>query len=138
MAAPLSPRALGDDPRTRTVAAWLVRIALIVPVVYHGGWNLGGAGAAWWHASSGLPPSLRFVIGGAELAAALAIATGRLGRVAAIGLVLIFVGAIPQHAALGFSFKVGGVEPLVVYVLLALAIALEPRRDARARGSVAG
>jgi uncharacterized membrane protein YphA (DoxX/SURF4 family) len=121
-------RRLGDDPRTRGVHAWLVRLALLVPVVYHGAWNLGPSGAAWWASSSGLPPTLRWVVGAAELAAAIALATGALGRVAALGLVLIFAGAIPQHAPLGFSFKVGGAEPLVVYGLLALAIALEPRR----------
>lgn len=121
-------RALGDDPRTRSPQAWLVRVALLVPVVYHGLWNLGPGGAAWWTSASGLPPALRWLVGGAELAAAIALASGVLGRVAALGLVAIFIGAIPQHAPLGFSFKGGGVEPLIVYVLLALAVAVEPRR----------
>lgn len=121
-------RVLGDDPRTRSATAWLVRIALIVPVVYHGGWNLGADGGAWWESSSGLPQALRFVVGIAELAAAISLASGLLSRIAALGLALIFAGALPHHAPLGFSFKVGGVEPLIVYVLLALAIALERRR----------
>ncbi len=92
-------------------------------MTYHGLWNLGGEGTRWWIEQSGLPPSLRFLIGVSELCAALALTVNVLARLAAIGLFVIFVGAIPQHWAQGFSFKHGGWEPLLVYALLSLAIA---------------
>lgn len=101
-----------------------MRAALVVPCLYHGAWNLSAAGGAWWLASSGLPPALRFLVGAAEIAAALALVTGVMSRLAAAGLVVIFAGAIPQHAAQGFSFKQGGWEPLFVDLVIALAIAL--------------
>ncbi len=117
-------RFVDDDPRSRPVSTWLVRAALAIPCVYHGAWNLTDDGAAWWSSSSGLPPGLRFVVGIAELSAALSLLSGVLSRVAAAGLVLIFAGAIPQHVANGFSFKHGGYESLVVDLALALAVAL--------------
>lgn len=117
---------LSDAPRARSVGSWLVRLALAVPVAYHGGWNLAPVGRAWW-AQSGLPPALGVVVGLAELLAVVAVLSGLLSRLAAAGLVLIFVGAMPHHVPLGFSFKTGGVEPLVVYVLLALAVVVERR-----------
>jgi putative oxidoreductase len=113
--------------RARPLSAWLLRGALAIPCVYHGAWNLSLDGAAWWSSSSGLPVALRFVVGVAEVAAALALLSGVLSRVAAAGLVVIFVGAVPHHIANGFSFKHGGYEPLVVDALLALAVVFHPQ-----------
>ena len=53
---------LSDEPRGRTAAGWLLRIALAVPVAYHGGWNLAPAGRAWWSASD-LPAALGIAVG---------------------------------------------------------------------------
>ncbi len=126
---------LSDEPRDRTGAGWLLRLALAVPVGYHGGWNLAPAGRAWW-AASDLPATLGIVVGVAELLAIVAVLSGLLSRLAAVGLVLIFAGAVPQHLPMGFSFKTGGVEPLVVYVLLALAIVVERRREPHLPGAL--
>jgi uncharacterized membrane protein YphA (DoxX/SURF4 family) len=123
-AAAWAKRLIDDDPRTRPLSRWLVSAALVVPCIYHGVWNLSDAGAAWWLTDSGLPPALRLLIGAAELAAAVALVSGVLSRLAAAGLAIIFLGAIPQHVAHGFSFKNGGWEPLFVDLLLALAIAV--------------
>lgn len=102
------------------------RLALAVPCAYHGAWNLGAAGAAFW-AASGLPPALRFVVGAGELAAALALVTGLGARLAAALLVPVFLGAVAVHAPRGFSFKDGGYEPPLVYALLAASFALAGR-----------
>ena len=113
-----------------TLSDLAVRAALGVPVAWHGAWNLGAAGARWWAEDSGLPPALRFVIGAAELAASAALLTDRLARHAAAGLFVIFLGALPQHTAQGFSFKDGGWEPILVYLLLSLSVALRaPSRE---------
>lgn len=124
-----------DDPRSRPLSSWLVRMALAIPCAYHGAWNVGDDGAAWWTSSSGLPASLRFVVGAAEIAAAIALVSGVLSRVAAVGLVVVFAGAIPQHVGNGFSFKHGGYEPLVAYALIALAIVFtrNPRTEEQPR-----
>lgn len=118
---------LDDDPRTRTLSRWLLVAALAIPCTWHGAWNLSDAGAVWWATASGLPAALRFVIGSAELAAAVGISLGVLSRPAAAGLALIYAGAVPQHIDQGFSFKHGGYEPPLVYLLIALAFALSPR-----------
>jgi putative oxidoreductase len=104
-----------------------LRLTLAIPVAYHGAWNLGANGAQWWAESSGLPVPLRFLVGGAELAASLSLVTGVLSRLAAVGLAIIFAGAIPQHWGQGYSFKHGGWEPVLVYAMLALLIALRPK-----------
>jgi uncharacterized membrane protein YphA (DoxX/SURF4 family) len=124
-------RALGE----RSLGNWLVRAALAIPTLYHGAWNLGSEGMLFWTRDSGLPPWLRFIVGGAEICASLAILSGVLSRLAACGLLLIFIGAIPQHYAAGFSFKHGGYEPVVVYALLALALATERPSHRSAIGS---
>ncbi len=114
----------GRSSYGHALGPWLVAVALALPCVYHGLWNLSSTGAEWWQTTSNLPPSLRYLIGGAELAAALGLVTGVLRRWAALGLVPLFLGAIPHHLAAGFSFKHGGYEPPLVYALVALGLAL--------------
>jgi putative oxidoreductase len=113
-------------PRFPGFGLWLARLALGLPTLYHGVWNLSAEGAAWWQSASGLPPALRFVIGTAEVLASVALVTGSLARLAAALLVPIFAGAIPQHWAEGFSFKQAGWETVFVYLMLSLAIAVLP------------
>ena len=107
----------------------LLHSSLSIPCIYHGIWNLSKAGDTWWHAASGLPPALRFLVGAGEVAAAVGIWSGAGRRLAATGLAVIFLGAIPQHMAAGFSFKHGGYETPLAYLLLSIFIALRRRRD---------
>ncbi len=111
------------------LSAWswrVTRFTLVPPCLFHGWWNMSDAGARWWALESGLPVGLRWVVGFAEWAAAISLATGVLSRWAAVGLVALFIGALPQHWAHGYSFKENGVEVLVAYATLSLAIALRP------------
>ncbi len=107
-------------------AARWVAFTLAAPTTFHALWNLSSEGQLWWQQSSGLPPTLRFLIGGAELCAAIGLVTGIASRAAALGLLVIFTGAIPQHFHAGYSFKNGGWEVLSVYWLLALFLTLRP------------
>lgn len=113
----------------RSSAHRLVRWALAIPVAFHGSWNLTAEGARWWESESGLPKDLRFLVGLAEIAGACSLAGDFFARWAAGGLVLIFLGALPQHWRNGFSFKNGGWEPLFVYALLALSIVVPDRKN---------
>lgn len=113
--------------------SFLLGLALAVPAAYHGVWNLSTEGRAFWTEDSGLPPVLRYVVGASELLASGALVTGCLRRSAAVGLLLIFVGAIPHHVAAGYSFKHGGYEPLLVYATVALAIALQQSSSRKKR-----
>lgn len=118
---------------------WLVRAALAIPTAYHGAWNLGAEGARFWSVESGLPPALRFVVGGAEIVCAWMVAIGPWPRLAALALTVIFAGAIAHHAPRGFSFKHGGFEAPFVYALLALSLVTAPRSSpARASSAAPG
>lgn len=114
-----------------------MRWTLALPLAYHGTWNITAIGEAWWIASSGLPPVLRWLIGPAELAAALGLALGLHVRLASGLLVPVMLGAVAQHLAQGYSFKHGGWETPLVYAMLAMALAIRPtqeRRDAESEG----
>lgn len=108
-------------------AAWLASalpiVALAVPCAVHGAWNIGEEGARWWTAESGLWPPMRWLIGGGELAATVALVIGQGRRLAAALLAPIFVGAVFVHWPAGFSFKQNGWETPFMDLLLALAIA---------------
>lgn len=112
-------RAVGTD--------LFLHASLAIPCIYHGIWNLSGEGARWWQGDSNLPPWLRYLVGAGEVAAAIGLFTGWLRRLAAAALVLVFLGAIPQHVHAGFSFKHGGFETPFVYLLISVFIALRPR-----------
>lgn len=101
--------------------------ALAIPCIYHGIWNLSNSGTAWWRDESSLPPWLRYFVGVGEIAAAVGLWSGWLRRPAAAALSLVFLGAIPQHITAGYSFKHGGYETPLAYLLLSLFIALRPR-----------
>ena len=100
---------------------YALRAALVVPFVYHGLWNLGAEGGAWWVAKSGLPPALRFAVGFGELCAALGIAIRVLHRAAAAVMCVIMLGAVQVHAPQGFSFKTVGCETPFVYAQIGRA-----------------
>lgn len=124
-------RPSSDEARDAWLDEWswrLLRWTLAVPLVFHGLWNVSAVGEAWWVASSGLPPLLRWVVGPAELAAALAFAIGVQVRLAAALLVPVMLGAVQQHLAQGYSFKHGGWETPLAYAMLAAALALRPPR----------
>lgn len=127
-----------DGPRWRWVkhptppGVWLLRLALAVPMAFHGAWNLSLDGLRWWQQDSSLPEELRWLIGLGELAAALSLATGVLSRLAALALVPLMAGAIAQHLE-AYSFKVGGFETPLAYLMMALAIATFPSTWSLAR-----
>ncbi len=108
---------------------YALRAALVIPFAYHGAWNLGAQGGAWWSEHSGLPPALRFAVGLGELCASLGIALRVLHRVAASMMAVIMLAAVQVHAPQGFSFKTVGCETPFVYALLCVSLALSPRSE---------
>lgn len=107
-----------------TLHFW-VRTALAVSLLYHGVWNLSVEGAAWWlSGASGFDPRLRFVIGVGEIFAAIAFLANRYVRMAALCLVPIFLGAVSTHLAMGYSYKKGGIEVPLSYLMLCIGLCL--------------
>ncbi len=119
-------RRAADDP-ARSVA-----LTLAVPFAYHGFWTLSASGSHFWANESGLPAALRFAVGPLEVAIALCLLLGAFVRFAGGAIVVLMLGAFPQHLANGYSFKRSGVEVIVAYSMLGLALALHARKAPRA------
>jgi putative oxidoreductase len=104
----------------------LLRAALAAVFIYHGldkvqqEKNFGGN----W-AGDMLPMVLQFLVAWGELLCGVAIALGLLTRVAALGIIVIMVGAIfTVTGQKGFSMVGGGFEYNYVLILVAGALAL--------------
>ena len=82
--------------------------------------------------SMGLPGALASVIAGAEVLGGIGLLIPRFTRLAALGLVLVMVGAVSMHATTIPGGLANGVPALVLLALLALVLWL--RRPAPANG----
>jgi putative oxidoreductase len=117
------------EERTRDAALLLVRLALAIVFIAHGGQKLFGLfGGKGLHAFTpsivklGLPPILATLIAIGEFFGGLGLLVGLLTRIAAIGPLVSMVGAILLvHARNGF-FLPGGMEYALVNLLLSVAI----------------
>jgi putative oxidoreductase len=117
------------DERTHDAALLLVRLALAVVFIAHGGQKLfgffGGKGLEGFAptlAKMGLPPIFATLIAIGEFFGGLGLAVGLLTRLAAIGPLVSMAGAIVLvHGKNGF-FLPSGMEYALVNLLLSVAI----------------
>jgi putative oxidoreductase len=109
---------------SRTFAPLLLRAALAAVFIYHGLDKVSpdkGYGTSW---HPDLPMALQVLVAWGELLGGVAVALGILTRYAAIGLIIIMIGAIVTvHGKHGFSGP-GGYEYNFVIILVAGALAL--------------
>jgi putative oxidoreductase len=110
---------------SRTFAPLLLRAALAAVFIYHGLDKVSpdkGYGTSW-HPDLAMP--LQVLIAWGELLGGVAVALGILTRYAAIGLIIIMIGAIVTvHGKHGFGMQSGGYEYNFVLILVAGALAL--------------
>jgi putative oxidoreductase len=107
----------------------LLRLALATIFIYHGLGKVGGEGTQWgahWITSEGAPAApIQLAVAWGELIGGIALALGFLTRAAAIGIIIIMIGAIANvHGQHGFSLAKGGYEYNFAIIAMALCLVL--------------
>jgi uncharacterized membrane protein YphA (DoxX/SURF4 family) len=108
---------------TRNIVAWVLQVLLGLAFIASGFNKLRDlSGTISMFGSMGLPSVLAYVIGGAELLGGIGLVVPRLTRLAAIGLIIIMIGAVVMHATKIPGGLAGGVAAIVLLVLLAVLL----------------
>lgn len=111
------------SPSTRNIIAWILQVLLGLAFIASGFNKLRDLPATInMFGSMGLPSLLAYVIGGAELLGGIGLLVPRLTRLAAIGLLIIMIGAVFMHATKIPGGLAGGMPALVLLVLLAVLL----------------
>lgn len=111
------------SPSTRNIIAWILQVLLGLAFIASGFNKLRDLPATInMFGSMGLPSLLAYVIGGAELLGGIGLLVPRLTRLAAIGLLIIMIGAVFMHATKIPGGLAGGKPALVLLVLLAVLL----------------
>jgi putative oxidoreductase len=116
-------------PRQLDAALLLLRIASAMAFLYHGSGILfgafGGPGPEKFAVGHQWPIALAYLIGIAQVGGGLAMLTGILFRVGALGIIAVMLGAIfVVHLPHGFDVYGGGAEYAITQLLLAGALIL--------------
>lgn len=108
---------------TRNIIAWVLQVLLGLAFIASGFNKLRDMSATiGMFGSMGLPGVLAYVIGGAELLGGIGLLIPRLTRLAAMGLIIIMIGAVVMHATKIPGGLAGGVPAIVLLVLLAVLL----------------
>ena len=121
------------SPSARNIIAWILQALLAAMFIFSGGHKLLDlAGTASMFGSMGMPGWLGGFIGIAELLGGIGLLVPRTVRPAAMGLIIIMVGAVFMHATKipGGLAKSG--PAIVSLLLLVTVLALRSRTEARA------
>lgn len=107
----------------------LLRLALAAIFIFHGLDMVSGPDHAWgatWNRNPGAPPApAQLAVAWGELIGGIALALGFLTRLAAIGIIVIMVGAIATvHWPHGFSITQGGFEYNFAIIIMCLCLVL--------------
>jgi uncharacterized membrane protein YphA (DoxX/SURF4 family) len=107
----------------RSSSSNFVIIPLFIGMLYHGIWNITGAGGEWWlqHLNY-LPLWLRYIVGPNEILIALALLSSRFRFPACLLGSAIMLTACLLHLNQGFSYKYGGFEVPFLYLCLFLSV----------------
>jgi putative oxidoreductase len=115
------------EHRRMGIALLVVRIAAAVVFLFHGsqilfGW-FRGTGIGGFSTMAHVPVPLAFLAGLAEFGGGLAMLTGLLTRLGALGIMAVMLVAIVKvHLSHGFSVTEGGVEYALTQFLIAAAV----------------
>jgi putative oxidoreductase len=117
------------EPGNVDLALLLLRAASSAPFIDHGsailfGW-FGGPGTARFAATHHWPVVVAYLIGLAQVAGAVALASGVLFRIGAVSIIAVMLGAIfLVHLSHGFDVSNGGMEYALTQLLIASALLL--------------
>lgn len=104
----------------RNTIAWILQVLLGLFFIFAGFNKLRDLPATInMFGNLGLPSLLAYVVGGAELLGGIGLLVPRLTRLAAIGLLIIMIGAVFLHITKIPGGLAGGIPALVCLVLLA-------------------
>lgn len=118
------------SPSARNIIAWILQILLAIVFIKYGFSKLSDLpGTMKMFGSLGLPGWMAYLIGGAELLGGIGLLLPQTVRPAAIGLILVMLGALVMHAT-KIPGGIGG-GAFAGALLLGLVIVLLLRRPAR-------
>ena len=107
----------------RNTMAWILQVVLGLFFMFAGFNKLREMSATvTMFGNLGLPSVLAYVVGGAELLGGLGLLVPRLTRLAAVGLLIIMIGAVFMHATKIPGGLAGGLPALVCLILLGVLI----------------
>ncbi len=116
---------------TRNIIAWVLQVLVGLAFIASGAMKLVNmAKTVGMFSGLGLPGALAYVIGGAELLGGIGLLVPRFTRLAAMGLIIIMIGAVVMHATKIPGGLAKGVPAITLLVLLAVLLWL--RRPAPA------
>ena len=121
------------SPSLRNIIAWILQALLAAMFIYGGGQKLLNLdGTMTMFGSMGMPGWLGGFIGAAELLGGIGLLVPRTVRPAAMGLLIIMVGAVFMHATKIPGGLAKGGPAIVALLLLVLMLVLRRRTEARA------
>ena len=108
------------SPAVRNTVAWILQVLLAVAFIFSGFTMLShGPDSVKMFGSMGLPGWFAYLIGGAELLGGIGLLLPRTVRPAALGLLLIMVGAVVLHATKIPGGLAKGIPAIAMLALLA-------------------
>jgi uncharacterized membrane protein YphA (DoxX/SURF4 family) len=113
------------SPSVRNIIAWILQALLAAMFIYSGGHKLMDlAGTTKNFEGLGLPGWFAALIGGAELLGGIGLLIPRTVRPAALGLIIIMIGAVYMHAVKIPGGIANGMPALVSLILLVVVYLL--------------
>ena len=107
----------------RNTIAWILQVVLGLFFMFAGFNKLRDmATTVAMFGNLGLPNILAYVVGGAELLGGIGLLVPRLTRFAAMGLLIIMIGAVLMHATKIPGGLAGGIPALVCLILLGVLV----------------
>jgi len=108
---------------TRNIIAWILQVLLGLAFIASGFKKLTDLPTTvGMFSSMGLPGALAYVVGAAELLGGIGLLVPRFTRLAAIGLIIIMVGAVVMHVTKIPGGLAGGMPALVLLALLGVVL----------------
>ncbi|MDO7851754.1 DoxX family protein [Hymenobacter convexus] len=120
------------SPSVRNIIAWILQALLAAMFIFSGGHKLMDlAGTAKMFESMSLPGWLATLVAVAELLGGIGLLVPRTVRPAALGLILIMIGAVVMHATKIPGGLAKGVPAIVCLLLLVVVLVLRSRTAVR-------
>lgn len=117
------------SPSVRNIIAWILQVLLGLAFIASGGRKLMDmSGTVGMFGSMGLPSVVAYLVAGGEVLGGIGLLIPRFVRPAALGLIVIMLGAVVMHATKITGGLAGGVPAIVLLVLLAVVFWLRQPR----------
>lgn len=121
------------SPSVRNIIAWILQALLAAMFIFSGGHKLMDlAGTTKMFEGMGMPGWFAALIGGAELLGGIGLLIPRTVRPAAMGLIIIMIGAVFMHATKIPGGLAKGMPAIVCLLLLVVVLVLRSRTAVRA------